>query len=160
VTPQGDALIVVVEAHAQRLVRVPIEARGSAGAPVVVAELHDTAPDGVALAADRSLWVTLYRPDGLMRVPPDGVAQLVVDDHRATMFDAPTNIAWVGEGLDRAVVTNVGDTFLSIGDVGVGGRVLHAPSSPEDAAIASIVMSTRPGGSGRCYGSGSAQRSD
>jgi hypothetical protein len=60
------------------------------------------------------------RPDGLMRVPPDGVAQLAVDDHRATTFDAPTNIAWVGEGLDRAVVANVGDTFLSIGDVSVG----------------------------------------
>ena len=45
----------------------------------------------------------------------------------ASTFDAPTNIAWVGESLDRVVIANVGDTFLSIGDVGVAGEPLHAP---------------------------------
>lgn len=126
VTPACDALV-VVEAHAQRLVRVPIGADGSAGTPAVIAELPDTDPDGVALAADGSLWVTLYRPDGLMRVTPDGNTELVVDDHLASRFDAPTNIAWVGDPLDRLVVANVGDTFLTIGDVGVQGRALHHP---------------------------------
>jgi sugar lactone lactonase YvrE len=126
VTPDGAALI-VVEAHAQRLVRVPIERDGSAGAVSVVAELPDTDPDGVALAADGSLWVTLYRPDGLVRVAPDGTVEVVCDDHLAHTFDAPTNLAWVGANLERAVVANVGDTFLSIGDVGVAGRPLHHP---------------------------------
>ena len=126
VTPAGDALV-VVEAHAQRLVRVPIEADGSAGSPTMIAELPDTDPDGVALAADGSFWVTLYRPDGLIRVAVGGRAQLVVDDRLASGFDAPTNIAWVGEALDRVVVANVGDRFLSIGDLGVSGAPLHHP---------------------------------
>jgi len=126
VTPEGDALI-VVEAHEQRLVLVPICADGSAGTPLVVAELPDTDPDGVAIAADGSLWVTLYRPDGLVRVSPDGTVELAVDDHLASTFDAPTNVAWVGDALDRVVVANVGDTFLSIGDVGVVGHALHRP---------------------------------
>jgi gluconolactonase len=126
VTPDARALV-VVEAHEQRLVRVPILEDGSAGAPEPVAALPDTDPDGVGLAADGSFWVTLYRPDGLIRVAPDGAAELAVDDRLATTFDAPTNIAWVGERLDRAVIANVGDTFLSIGDIGVAGAPLHYP---------------------------------
>jgi gluconolactonase len=126
VTPEGDALI-VVEAHEQRLVRVPIGPDGAAGAPEVVAELPDTDADGVALAADGSLWVTLYRPDGLVRVTSSGRVETMVDDHLASTFDAPTNIAWIGESLDRVVIANVGDRFLSVGDVGVAGQPMHLP---------------------------------
>ena len=63
VTPDGAALV-VVEAHEQRVVRVPILADGSAGSPSLVAALPDTDPDGIALAADGAYWVTLYRPEG------------------------------------------------------------------------------------------------
>jgi sugar lactone lactonase YvrE len=126
VTPDGTALI-VVESHAQRLVRVAIEADGPAGEVTVIAELPDTDADGVALAVDGSFWVTLYRPDGLMRIDPKGAAELVLDDHLAQTFDAPTNMAWIGASFDRVVVANVGDMFLSIGDVGVAGQPLHHP---------------------------------
>jgi len=126
VTPDGAA-VVVVEAHEQRVVRVPILADGSAGRPSLVAELPDTDPDGIALAADGAYWVTLYRPDGLVRVDAAGTIEVVVDDHLASTFDAPTNIAWVGQDLGRAVIANVGDAFLSIADVGVAGMALHHP---------------------------------
>jgi gluconolactonase len=129
VTPAGDALV-VVEAKAQRLVLVPIQADGSAGSPRVIADLPDTDPDGVGLAADGSYWVTLYRPDGLLRVTPDGTVETVVDDHLASHFDAPTNIAWVGSSLTRAVVSNVGANHLSIADVGISGCPLHYPEVP------------------------------
>jgi gluconolactonase len=129
VTPDGTALV-VVEAQAQRLVSVPILADGSAGAPRTIAELPDTDADGVGLAADGSYWVTLYRPDGLVRVTPDGNVETVVDDHLASHFDAPTNIAWIGPALDRAVVANVGSTHLSVADVGVAGVPLHYPGMP------------------------------
>lgn len=128
VTPRGDALV-VVESHAQRLVRVPIERDGSAGAVEVVAKLPDTDADGVAMDADGALWITLYRPDGIVRVA-DGRAETVVDDRLARTFDAPTNLAFVGTSLDRAVVANVGDRFLSIGDLGVLGQPLHRPEVP------------------------------
>jgi gluconolactonase len=126
VTPAGDALI-VVESHAERLVRVPILTGGRAGEPSVIAELPDTEPDGVALDAEGNCWITLYRPDGLVRVTPSGQVDLVLDDHLARTFDAPTNLCWVGPDLDRVVVANVGDRFLSIGDVGVRGQPLHLP---------------------------------
>jgi gluconolactonase len=126
VTPDCDALI-VVEAKAQRVVRVPILESGSAGEPTVVAALPDTDPDGIALDADGAFWVTLYRPDGLVRIDAEGAIEVMVDDHLASTLDAPTNLAWVGEALDRVVVANVGDTFLSIADVGVSGHSLHYP---------------------------------
>jgi gluconolactonase len=127
VTPDGAALV-VVEAQAQRLVLVPVRPDGSAGRPKTIAELPDTDADGVALAADGSYWITLYRPDGLMRVTADGAVDTIVDDHLASHFDAPTNIAWVGPLLDRAVVANVGGRHLSIADVGIGGVPLHYPA--------------------------------
>jgi len=129
VTPDGEALI-VVEAKAERLVRVAITADGSAGDPVTVAELPDTDADGIGLAADESYWVTLYRPDGLVRVTPGGAVQTVVDDHLASRLDAPSDIAWIGESLDRVVVANVGDRYLSIADIGVAGAPLHYPVVP------------------------------
>ncbi len=97
VTPDGSALV-VVEAKAERVVRVPIRADGSAGEPETIAELPDTDADGIALDAEGNLWVTLYRPDGIVRVAQDGGTDLVVDDHLASTLDAPTNIAWVGSG--------------------------------------------------------------
>lgn len=129
VTPDGSALM-VVEAKAERVVRLAIQADGSAGDPETFAELPDTDADGIALDADDNYWVTLYRPDGLVRITPDGATDLVVDDHLASTLDAPTNIAWVGPNLDRAVVSNVGGTTLSIADLGVAGHPLHLPEVP------------------------------
>ena len=126
VTPDGGALV-VVEAQAQRVVRVPILETGAAGDPVVIAEIPDTDPDGIAVDVSGCYWVTLYRPDGLLRIDPTGAVEVMVDDHLASTFDAPTNLAWVGESLDRVVLANVGDTFLSVGDVGVAGQALHYP---------------------------------
>ena len=89
--------------------------------------MPDTDADGVALDAEGALWVTLYRPDGIVRIGVDGAVETVVDDHLARTFDAPTNLAFVGPELDRVVVANVGDRFLSIGDLGVRGQALHYP---------------------------------
>ena len=36
-------------------------------------------------------------------------------------------IAFVGADLDRVVVANVGDRFLSVGDLGVRGQPVPAP---------------------------------
>ena len=74
--------------------------------------------------------MTLYRPDGLVAIAPDGTVETIVDDHLASHLDAPTNIAWVGRALDRAVVANVGGRHLSIADLGIAGHPLHHPEVP------------------------------
>jgi gluconolactonase len=124
----GDALLVVASRR-PALVRVPILRDGSAGAPVVAAPLPDTEPDGVTLGADGAAYVPCYRPDGILRVA-GGEATWVVEDPLAHTFDAPTNLAFCGEGLATAVVANVGDRFLSVGDLGVRGAALAYPELP------------------------------
>ena len=127
VSAAGDVLY-VVDSHGQSVFAIPIEEDGSAGGPQSVASLPDTDADGVALDTDGALWVTLYRPDGIVRIGRDGAVETVVDDHLAHTFDAPTNLAFVGAELDRVVIANVGDRFLSVGGLGVRGQSLHGPA--------------------------------
>jgi gluconolactonase len=129
VLPAGEAML-VIESQAQRIARLSIGADGSAGTTTTFAELPDTDADGLALDAEGHVWATLYRPDGLVRVDPGGNEVLRIDDHLATTFDAPTNVAFVGDGLRRAVVANVGDRFLLWADLDVAGASLHYPEVP------------------------------
>ena len=127
VSPDGDVLY-VVDSHGQSVFAIPIGEDGRPGTPQSVASLPDTDADGLALDAAGALWVTLYRPDSIVRIARDGDVAVVVDDHLAQTFDAPTNLAFVGSDLDRVVVANVGDRFLSVGDLGVRGQPLHYPA--------------------------------
>ena len=123
--------VVVVEGHGPQLTRVPILADGRAGEPATLAELPGTDPDGVTLDADGDLWVPLYRPDGMVRVrASNGSVETAAHDPLARVFDAPTNLAFCGPNLDRAVVANVGDTFLLEADLGVRGLALQYPEVP------------------------------
>src|SRR3954464_5422273 len=70
-TADGDALL-VIESHMRRVVRGPIMQDGSAGVPELVADLAGSQPDGIALAADGTLFVGCYRPDRVWRIPPNG----------------------------------------------------------------------------------------
>jgi len=126
VLPDQSALL-VVEAKAERVVRIPIRDDGSAGDPETFVELPDTDADGLALDGDGNLWVTLYRPDGIVRVDPTGTIDLRLDDHLATTLNAPTNIAFAGDALERAFIANVGGHHLLEADLGVKGQPLFLP---------------------------------
>ncbi|MFL5767212.1 MAG: SMP-30/gluconolactonase/LRE family protein [Actinomycetota bacterium] len=126
VTPDGSSLL-VVEAHADRVARVPIDDDGSAGEPETFVELPDTDADGLALDAEGYLWITLYRPDGIVRADPSAKVVQHLDDHLASTFDAPTNIAFSGKDLSVAVVANVGGRSVLKADFGVAGQPLFYP---------------------------------
>lgn len=126
VTPDGSALL-VVEAKADRVVRIPIRKDGSAGQAQTFVELPDTDADGLALDVDGYLWITLYRPDGIVRADPNGRIAQHLDDHLASTLDAPTNIAFSGEDLSVGVVANVGGRSILKADFGVAGQPLFYP---------------------------------
>ena len=119
-TADGSALL-VVESWERRLLSIPIRGDGTAGSPEVVAELAGTVPDGVAVAADGSIWVSCYEPSQIVRIDPAGGVAVVAADPDAHVLCHPTNIAFRGEQL---VAANLGRWHLSVLDAGVGGVAL------------------------------------
>jgi gluconolactonase len=117
----------VLETDTASLNAVPVLDDGSAGEPVLIAELPRTVPDGIACAADGSLYVSCYRPDAIYRVGLDGNVELVAQDPLGWIFSGPTNIAFGGTDLGQIVTTNLAQRHLTIGELGVRGLPLRYP---------------------------------
>lgn len=123
---EGDALL-VVESSRRRIVRVPIGDDGVAGPPESVVELDGSQPDGIALAADGTMFVGCYRPDRVWRVPPGGSPEILLDDPDGVSLNQPANVAFIGPALDRLVISSLGGWSLVALDVGVEGLSLRYP---------------------------------
>jgi len=126
VTATGDALL-VIESRGRRVMRVPIEDDGSAGVPQVVVDLTGSQPDGIALAADGTMFIGCYRPDRIWRVEPDGRASVLAEDPDGVALNQPANVAFVGPDLDRLAISSLGGWNLLSVDVGLGGLPLRLP---------------------------------
>lgn len=124
---EGDALL-VVESSRRRVVRVPIGADGAAGHPETVVDLAGSQPDGIALAADGTMFVGCYRPDRVWRVSPDGRPEIMLDDPDGVSLNQPANVAFIGADLDRLAISSLGGWSIVAIDVGVTGLPLRSPS--------------------------------
>ena len=124
---EGDALL-VVESSRRRVVRVPIGADGAAGHPETVVDLAGSQPDGIALAADGTMFVGCYRPDRVWRVAPDGRPEIMLDDPDGVSLNQPANVAFIGADLDRLAISSLGGWSIVALDVGVTGLPLRSPS--------------------------------
>lgn len=122
----GDELL-VVETTARRVVRFPILPDGSAGPMESVVDLPDSLPDGIALAADGTMFVGCYRPDRIWTIPPDANPEILADDPDGVTLNQPANVAFVGPELDRLCVSSLGGWSLVAGDLGVSGLPLRYP---------------------------------
>jgi gluconolactonase len=127
ITPDGKFLV-VVQSTTPSVWRIPILTDGSAGDPELVCELPGTVPDGVAADVDGRLYVPCYRPDRIYRVDLDGTVGVLANEPRGVVLNQPTNIAFVGAGLDRVVVGNLGGWHVATADLGVTGLRLSYPT--------------------------------
>ena len=126
-TAAGDALL-VIESHTRRVVRVPIEADGSAGVPELVVDLTGSQPDGIALAVDGTMFVGCYRPDRVWRISSAGAAEVWFEDPDGVVLNQPANPVFVGDGLGRLLLSSLGGWSLVTTDPGVAGLPLRYPS--------------------------------
>ena len=102
--PDGAGLY-VVESDVPCVSYVPIEADGSAGRKQVVIENVRNVPDGLAFAADGSLFISCYEPSRIYRWSERRGLELLIEDPAATTIAHPTNIAFRG---DRLYTANLG----------------------------------------------------
>jgi gluconolactonase len=126
-TIDGDALL-IVESSRRRVVRVPIRSDGSAGPPEPVADLEGSQPDGIALAADGTMFVGCYRPDRVWRIEPSGAPEILLDDPDGVSLNQPANVAFFGAELDQLAISSLGGWSIVGLDVGMRGLPLRSPS--------------------------------
>jgi sugar lactone lactonase YvrE len=99
----GDAsALYVVESYGACVSLVPILADGAAGPKRVVVDGVRNVPDGVAFAADGSLFISCYEPSRIYRWSATQGLELMIEDPTATILAHPTNIAFKGDLLYTA----------------------------------------------------------
>ena len=125
----------MLESYPGGLVEVPIRADGSAGARRVLCDLDPAVPDGVAPMEDGGLLIACYRPDAVLRWHPDEGLSTFAEDVRGTVLAAPTNIAFVGENLDLAIVPNIGRWHLTAIPLPASGVPPELPRHPVSERI-------------------------
>ncbi len=130
VDPTGTRLF-VLESYPGALVAFAIEADGRAGAREVLLDLDPAVPDGVALAADGSMFISCYRPDVIYLWSEAAGLRTFAEDPRGTILAAPTNVVLTGPERDQLVVPNIGRWHLSRMPAGVSGVPLHYPTAEQ-----------------------------
>ena len=100
-TPDGGELY-VVESFVPAVSKVAIKADGSPGAlERVVSDVHNV-PDGLAFAADGTLFISCYEPSRIYRYRPGGPLEVLIEDPHATTIAHPTNVALKGSKMYTA----------------------------------------------------------
>jgi gluconolactonase len=122
VSPDGRHLW-VVESYVPNVSRLDLE---SAVCEHVL-RIEGTVPDGLAFTSEGGLLVSCYRPDRIYHLSPSGELEVVAEDPQGTMLAAPTNVCFVGLGLDRVVAANYNRRHLTLLDLGLRGAPLHRP---------------------------------
>jgi sugar lactone lactonase YvrE len=108
-THDADAVL-VCETFARRIVRIAIQADGTAGAITTVADDLPGLPDGLALDRHGTLFCACYEPSRILRIGADGRAVVYVEDPTAHILAHPTNIAFNGSDL---LTSNLGRWHLT-----------------------------------------------
>ncbi|MGI9647652.1 MAG: SMP-30/gluconolactonase/LRE family protein [Acidimicrobiia bacterium] len=123
VTPDGSELW-VVQSEGEDVSRIDLR---SGGSPETVVQLPGTVPDGIAFTEDGGTIISCYRPDRIYYLAADGELSILAEDRQGTLLSAPTNVCFVGDGLDQLVSANLGRWHLTLLDAGLVGVRPHAP---------------------------------
>jgi gluconolactonase len=95
--------------------------------PELLVTLHGHVPDGLAFTVDGGCLISNYRPDRIYHLAASGSLEVVAQDPHGTLIAAPTNVCFVGAGLDRVVSANLGRWHLTWLDLGLVGAPLKYP---------------------------------
>jgi gluconolactonase len=89
--------------------------------------LPGTVPDGLAFAADGTLYIGCCRPDRVYRLAPDGTLEIYLDDFTGEFMTTPTNLAFGGDDLRTLFLAGLAGWSVNAVDVEVAGHPLVRP---------------------------------
>ena len=126
--PNGVAVdgsdIIVVESHAQRVVRI------AGGKLTTVAQLPGGIPDGVAIAEDGRVLVSSYQPNVIHIIDVDGDIDVLASDPSGLFMVSPTNIAFDPLVPGRLLVASLLGWGVGALTTTILGRRLNYPELP------------------------------
>lgn len=93
----------------------------------VLVELPGIVPDGLALDTEGRLYISCWLPDAILVLLPDGNVETVVYDPERQILNAPTNIAFGGQGMHELYFSNYGDRHIGRLTIAPSGLALHRP---------------------------------
>lgn len=125
ISPDGSFLY-VVESSLPGVSRLRLLPDGRAGPREMVVEMPRHVPDGLAFTAAGSLLISCYRPD-VIYTWNDHELAVLAEDWTGLVLSAPTNVAFIGAGLDVLVSANLAGWHLTRIEAGLEGASLHYP---------------------------------
>lgn len=103
----------VVESFASRVRCISIMPDAIPGKIRNVCHLPHTVPDGLALAADGSLYIGCYQPSRIYCAPPCGRPRLLIEDWTAHALAHCTNLAFGSRRFNHLYIANFGRWHIS-----------------------------------------------
>jgi gluconolactonase len=125
--PTGSHLYAAVSQTCS-VVRVAIEADGSAGTIETIAEFPHNVPDGLAFDEVGNCYLACYTPDVIYRISPANAVEILAYDWESTTLSSPTNVAFCGPERRTLVVGSLARWHLSRATMPVAGARLFYPS--------------------------------
>ena len=87
-------------------------------------------PDGLAFDGEGNLYISMYTPDRVYRLSPDGTIEVLVEDVRSTVVSSPTNIAFGGRRRRTLFLASLSRWHIAAVDLEVSGAPLCYPRIP------------------------------
>jgi gluconolactonase len=104
---------------------------GDIGARSETIHLPRSVPDGLAVDADDRLYISCWRPDGVLRLDPRGEeVRVLVEDWTAEFLATPTNICFGGADLRTLFLASYSGWSITALDMTDPGVELHHPTGP------------------------------
>jgi gluconolactonase len=119
-----ERYLFMVESDSDSVLLFEITPEGRLGDPEVYATNVGRFPDGLALDADRNLYVCCYASDDIWKISPHRQLTLLAHDRWGIRLGRPTNLAFGGEGFDEIFVANLGRYTISSAKLGIRGQPL------------------------------------
>lgn len=133
IDPKEEA-VYVLQSTARSCLRIPLRKDGTFGKVEVFAKDFPGMPDGMAFAADGTLFVTIPGSMGpnmvilnqILKVERDGTWSVFLQDTTSTKLKFPTNCAFGGPGRrDLYIANSQGDHFSRVTTPFIGHRLYH-----------------------------------